>query len=79
MLIVDEAHRFKNTKSSRTRALRALAPPIPGVHLLMSGTPTPNGRHSELGAQVDILGRQAWREIDRSTRGAPGRRAAAYR
>jgi SWI/SNF-related matrix-associated actin-dependent regulator 1 of chromatin subfamily A len=61
-LIVDEAHRFKN-KSKRSKGLVELAASVPSVRVLMSGTPTPNGRHTELVNQVDILGQGAWRDI----------------
>jgi hypothetical protein len=37
--------------------------PLPNVRVLMSGTPTPNGRHQELATQVDVLGNRAWRDI----------------
>ena len=36
---------------------------LPKVRILMSGTPTPNGRHMELASQVDILGDSAWKDI----------------
>ena len=36
---------------------------LPKVRILMSGTPTPNGRHQELASQVDIMGDGAWRDI----------------
>lgn len=36
---------------------------LPRVRVLMSGTPTPNGRHAELATQVDIMGDGAWRDI----------------
>jgi len=82
-LVVDEAHRFKNS-SKRSEALAQLAssvklmPPLykgaqrkrvvlstrtPEVRILMSGTPTPNGRHIELASQIDIMGDRAWRDI----------------
>jgi SWI/SNF-related matrix-associated actin-dependent regulator 1 of chromatin subfamily A len=62
-LIVDEAHRFKNYKSMRSAALSKLAETIPGIKVLMSGTPMPNGRHVELAGQIDILGKGAWNDI----------------
>ena len=61
-LIVDEAHRHKN-KSRRSEALKAVAESVKGPVVLMSGTPTPNGRHQELAQQIDILGPQAWEDI----------------
>jgi len=61
-LIVDEAHFYKN-KSTRSKALRVIADSVPGIRILMSGTPTPNGRHQELANQVDIMGAGAWRDI----------------
>jgi hypothetical protein len=61
-LVVDEAHRFKN-KSNRSKGMAAIAASIPSVRVLMSGTPTPNGRHVELANQIDILGQAAWRDI----------------
>lgn len=36
---------------------------LPTVRVLMSGTPTPNGRHTELATQVDIMGDGAWSDI----------------
>lgn len=36
---------------------------LPQVRVLMSGTPTPNGRHQELASQVDIMGDGAWKDI----------------
>ncbi len=61
-VVVDEAHRFKN-KSKRSKGLVDLAASVPSVRVLMSGTPTPNGRHVELVNQIDILGPGAWRDI----------------
>lgn len=61
-LVVDEAHFYKN-KSTRSKALRVIAESVPGIRILMSGTPTPNGRHQELANQVDIMGDGAWRDI----------------
>ena len=60
--IVDEAHFFKN-KSGRTKALRDIASTTTGIRVLMSGTPTPNGRHEELANQIHMLGRKAWNDI----------------
>jgi hypothetical protein len=62
-LVVDEAHRFKNANSGRSKALVALAEAVPGLRVLMSGTPMPNGRHQELAKQVDVMGKGAWRDI----------------
>lgn len=61
-LVVDEAHRFKN-KSKRSSSLQAIAESVDGPRILMSGTPMPNGRHSELAKQIDILGGSAWKDI----------------
>lgn len=60
--IVDEAHFFKN-KSGRTSALKDIAKLVTGVRVMMSGTPTPNGRHEELANQIHMLGRKAWNDI----------------
>lgn len=62
-IIVDEAHRHKNPDAKRAKALKDIARTLSGVRVLMSGTPTPNGRHAELPAQVEILGPTAWDEI----------------
>lgn len=62
-LIVDEAHRHKNPDAKRAKCLRDIARTVAGPKVLMSGTPTPNGRHQELPAQVEILGPQAWSDI----------------
>jgi hypothetical protein len=61
-LVVDEAHRHKN-KSKRSAALAAIAGPVQGPRVLLSGTPTPNGRHIELAPQIEILGNRAWNDI----------------
>jgi hypothetical protein len=62
-LIVDEAHYIKN-KSGRSKAVKLIADScVGGVKILMSGTPTPNGRHQELGTQIAVLGQKAWRDI----------------
>jgi SWI/SNF-related matrix-associated actin-dependent regulator 1 of chromatin subfamily A len=61
-LVVDEAHRFKN-KSQRGAALKRLGSKLPGMRVLMSGTPMPNGRHNELASQIDVLGPGAWKDI----------------
>lgn len=60
--IVDEGHRLKN-KSGRTKAMLAISEACDGLRVLMSGTPIPNGRHTELDMQLNILGAQAWRDI----------------
>jgi SWI/SNF-related matrix-associated actin-dependent regulator of chromatin subfamily A-like protein 1 len=62
ILIVDEAHRFKNLKAKRTKALlKGILPHFKRV-VFMSGTPIPNSRPSELWpvllyAAPDIFGR----------------------
>jgi SNF2 family DNA or RNA helicase len=61
-LVVDEAHRHKN-KSKRSSALASIAGPVQGPRVLLSGTPTPNGRHMELSSQIDVLGDRAWNDI----------------
>lgn len=61
-LVVDEAHRHKN-KSKRASALASIAGPVAGPRVLLSGTPTPNGRHLELATQIDVLGNRAWNDI----------------
>ena len=63
VLVVDEAHRVKNRSSSRTRAVVDLAKTVPGFKILMSGTPTPNGRNMEMGSQIEILGASAWSAV----------------
>ena len=62
-LIVDEAHRHKNPDAKRAKALKDIARTVSGPKVLMSGTPTPNGRHAELPAQIEILGPTAWSDI----------------
>lgn len=47
ILIVDEAHRFKNEKSKRSRGLFRLARPFRRI-VFLSGTPLPNSRPIEL-------------------------------
>lgn len=61
-LVVDEAHRFKN-KSKRSAGLVEISKAVPTVRVLMSGTPTPNGRHMELVNQLDIMGDGSWSDI----------------
>lgn len=49
LLIVDEAHRFKNEKTKRSRALfKNIVPHFKGRVVYMSGTPLPNSRPKEL-------------------------------
>ncbi|HVT77901.1 MAG TPA: DEAD/DEAH box helicase [Acidimicrobiales bacterium] len=67
-LIADESHRVKEFAASegagkksgtkRTAAVRTLAHSTPedGLRLLLTATPTPNGRPRELFPQLDILG-----------------------
>jgi SWI/SNF-related matrix-associated actin-dependent regulator 1 of chromatin subfamily A len=62
-LVVDEAHRHKNPDAKRAKALRDISATVAGSRVLMSGTPTPNGRHAELPAQIDVLGKTAWDQI----------------
>jgi len=62
-IVVDEAHRAKNPKAQRSAALRRIAESCGPRRLLLSGTPAPNGRNIELGAQFDILGTAAWNAI----------------
>lgn len=61
-LVVDEAHRHKRD-SKRSKALASLAKTVTGRRVLMSGTPIPNGRTTEMAKQLDILGRNAWNAI----------------
>lgn len=86
-MVVDEAHRFKNT-NKRSAALKQIASGIkltkrtkddgrvvyerdilasgdalPKMKVMMSGTPTPNGRHQEIATQVEVLGDDAWADI----------------
>jgi len=62
-LVVDESHRHKNGKSKRAKALASIADTVQGARVLLSGTPTPNGRHIELASQFDILGNRAWNDV----------------
>jgi len=49
ILVVDEAHRFKNEKTKRSRALfKNIVPHFNGRVVYMSGTPLPNSRAKEL-------------------------------
>lgn len=51
ILIIDEAHRFKNEKTKRSRALfQNIVPHFNGRVVYMSGTPLPNSRPKELWA-----------------------------
>lgn len=62
ILIVDEAHRFKNEGTQRARALfKNIFPYFKGRSVFMSGTPLPNSRPKELwpilkNAAPDIFG-----------------------
>lgn len=60
VLVVDEAHIAKTPTAVRTKAIIRLADSINEGKLLLSGTPTPNGRNYEMGSQLDILGKDAW-------------------
>lgn len=66
-LIVDEAHRIKNRKAQRTRAVFALARRVPNVFLL-TGTPLLN-RPDELWALLHAVAPKAfssyWRWVDK--------------
>jgi hypothetical protein len=33
------------------------------ARVMLSGTPTPNGRHQELAGQLDVMGNEAWKDI----------------
>lgn len=49
ILFVDEAHRFKNERTKRTKALlKQIVPRFKGRVVYMSGTPIPNSRPAEL-------------------------------
>jgi len=58
-IVVDEAHRTKNKNALRTKAVKEIADALPtdGIRILMSGTPSPNGRATELHTALDILRR----------------------
>ena len=60
VIVVDEAHRVKNMTAARTRAVISIAKSVPGLRILMSGTPTPHGRNQEIGPQIEMLGPTAW-------------------
>lgn len=63
-LIVDEAHRVKTPGAGRTKGVIRVSKSIDdGYRVLLSGTPTPNGRNYEMGSQIDILGDDAWDAI----------------
>lgn len=62
-LIIDEAHRHKNIATGRSKAMARIADTVEGPRVLLSGTPTPNGRHAELAGQLNILGPTAWKAI----------------
>lgn len=62
-LVVDESHRFRNYEAKRTKALASIANACGTIRVLLSGTPTPNGRHHEFAGQVDVLGSGAWRDL----------------
>jgi len=63
-LIVDEAHRVKSPIAGRTKGVIRISNSISdGYKVLLSGTPTPNGRNYEMGSQIEILGDQAWEAI----------------
>lgn len=63
VLVVDEAHRHKNHKAQRSRALAGVSSTVSNLRVLMSGTPAPNGRHVELPSQFEVLGGDAWRDV----------------
>lgn len=63
VLIVDEAHIAKTPNAVRTKALIKLSKSVGGNRVLLSGTPTPNGRNYEMGSQIEILGQTAWDAI----------------
>jgi SNF2 family DNA or RNA helicase len=63
-LIIDEAHRVKSPVAGRTKGVIRIANSITdGYKVLLSGTPTPNGRNYEMGSQIDILGDEAWSAV----------------
>jgi SWI/SNF-related matrix-associated actin-dependent regulator 1 of chromatin subfamily A len=67
-LIIDEAHKYKNLPNKSLEwnavlAMRSLSKTISGRKVLMSGTPTPNGRCVEMKAQLDILGNMSWMHV----------------
>lgn len=45
------------------RVVLATGSSLPFLRVMMSGTPIPNGRHTELPSQVDVLGEGAWKDI----------------
>jgi SWI/SNF-related matrix-associated actin-dependent regulator 1 of chromatin subfamily A len=66
-VIVDEAHRMKNPKALRTKALAQLIKSMPsdGVRIMMSGTPAPNGRASELATALELV--DGWSTVSKGT------------
>lgn len=54
-VLFDEAHMIKNPESKRTQAAVQIAKSIPGMRLLLSGTPTPNSVH-DLVSPLEMLG-----------------------
>lgn len=54
-LIVDEAHRFQNRKSKRSKSLKALAERCTALFML-TGTPIPNGQPQNLFNLLKLLG-----------------------
>lgn len=66
-VIVDEAHRMKNPKALRTKALASLIKSMPsdGVRIMMSGTPAPNGRAQELATALELL--DGWKTVSKGT------------
>ncbi len=53
----------KSTVDAFGRKQKITVGSAPVVRVPMSGTPAPNGRHTELATQIDILGDDAWRAI----------------
>lgn len=70
MLIIDEAHLFKNPDSARTTRLKKIARRLnPGGHVLaLTGTPLLNGRPLELWPLLQIVNPEYW---DKPQRGKP--------
>lgn len=62
-IILDEAHRTKNKEARRTKAIKEISASLPdnAVRVLMSGTPSPNGRVTELVTVFDILNK--WKVV----------------
>jgi SNF2 family DNA or RNA helicase len=61
-IVVDEGHRHKNN-STRSNALVHLGGMCAGYKIMLSGTPTPNGRNIEIARQIEFLGEGAWADI----------------